>query len=219
MFFQAVARAGVEPESLYLVSGLGCTGRIRNSIRLDGSQVVDTLSVVHAAMTSKAARGKRVVVFLNDADFIAHGVDGFVEAARSGSDMLVVYVNSLIYSIAHYTAASLPPAGVSAYGSREMPFNIPMLAMSCGAHYVARWTPVHAKRLSFSLADALRKRRLSVVEVISPCLMYYAGRCEIRDSVDRARYMERVVLNHQETMENLDLRRSGKIVVGIFKNS
>jgi len=202
-----------------VVNGLGCTGRIKDVIRLEGAQVVGALSVEHAAQVEREAREKRVVVFLNDADFIAHGVDRFVETARAGSDMLVVYINSLIYSIAQSTVASLPPAGVSVYESREMPFNIPFLAMSCGAQYIARWTSVHVKRLIFSMADALKMQKFSVVEAISPCLMYYARQCDIKDSVDRARHMARVVLNHQEPMENLDLRRGSEIVVGVFKNS
>jgi 2-oxoglutarate ferredoxin oxidoreductase subunit beta len=181
--------------------------------------MTEVLSVEHAAVEKKSSPEKQIVVFLNDADLIVHGVDGFVETARAVPDILVIYINSLIYSIAQCVPISQPAAGYSVYESRELPYNIPYLAMSCGARYVARWTSLHTRRLTFSIADALRTQRFSVIEVISPCLMYYAKHHRVNTSLERAKHMSRSVLNHSETVENLDLRRSYDIIIGIFENS
>jgi 2-oxoglutarate ferredoxin oxidoreductase subunit beta len=216
VFLQSVARAKIDPRELFLVAGMGCTGRIVDSIELDGSRVVDGLSFEYATRYKQDHPEKRVVVFLNDADFIAYGVDGFVESARKGYDVLVIYVNSFVYPIVQYEIAGSPTPGQSVYESREFPFNMPHLARACGAHHIARWTTVHSKRLSFSIADALKLRKFSVIEVIAPCLMYCVKHYRIRESLDRNELIGRARLDHDEATENLDIRRGDEIIVGKF---
>ena len=52
----------------------------------------------------------------------------------------------------------------------------PYLAESCGAVYVARWTSLHIRRATKSIAEALVKPGFSFIEVISPCPTLYARR-------------------------------------------
>ncbi len=61
--------------------------------------------------------------------------------------MTVICVNNLTYGM---TGGQLTPttpeeaiASTSPYGNFEQPFNLPYLAESCGAVYVARWTTYH----------------------------------------------------------------------------
>lgn len=187
------------------------------SISLQGVQANDVLSIERASVERKSSPEKQIVVFLNDADLIAHGVDGFIEAARAVPDILVIYVNSLVYPIAQCMPAQRQK-GYAVYESRELPYNIPHLAISSGAHYVARWTSLHTRRLTFSIADALRIKKFSVIEVISPCLMYYAKYHRVSTSLERTAHLARSVLKHNEVMENLDLRQGDDIVIGIFEN-
>lgn len=216
VFLQSVARAQFDPRELFLVAGLGCTGRIVDSLNLEGRKVVDRLSFEYATRFKKANPARKVVVFLNDADFITYGVDRFVESARDGSDILIIYVNSFIYPVVQYEIAEPPPVDISIYESREFPFNIPHLALSCGAHYIARWTTVHTKRLSFSIADALQLQKFSIIEVIAPCLMYCTKHHRIKESLERAEHIGRAKLNHDEATENLDTRRGDEIIIGKF---
>jgi 2-oxoglutarate ferredoxin oxidoreductase subunit beta len=218
VFFQSVARAQLDPKELFLISGFGCAGRIIDAVKTDGIKMVTELPFSYATRYKADNQARRVVVFLSDADFIAFGTDGFVETARGDCDILVVYINSMTYRIVQCDIATLPAAGVSIYESRELPFNIPFLAQSCGARYVARWTSVDTKRLYLALSDALKQPGLSVIEVIAPCLMYYAKYDKIKESLDRAQQAGRVVLNHDALTEELDLRRDGEIVVGRFGN-
>jgi 2-oxoglutarate ferredoxin oxidoreductase subunit beta len=217
VFFQSIVRARVEPRDLYVVCGLGCSGRITASINLDGIKVGDEHPFEYAVRYKRDNAMRRVVIFLSDADFITYGVDDFIEATRPKPDILVIYINNLIYPIVYYEIAKLPPGGPSVYESREMPFNIPHLALSCGADRIARWTSIHTKRLTFNVSDALKQQGFSVVEVIAPCLMYCTKEHKIKESLDRGRYVGRAVLNHEERIENLDLRRKD-IIIGRFKN-
>lgn len=187
-------------------------------LALDGAQAVGSFPVEHALRVAERARDKRLVVFLNDADLLVHGTDHFIEAARAVPDMLILYINTMVYPVVHAAAASCPPAPDAAYASTEIAFNIPYLALSCGAGYIARWTSLHTRRLVFSIADALNAVRLSVIEVLAPCLMYYAKYLSIKTSVDRPRHLAGVALDHGAALQDLDLRRNDAMIVGIFKD-
>ncbi|MBE0432763.1 hypothetical protein IBX73_04765 [candidate division WOR-3 bacterium] len=186
-------------------------------MELNGAQAVESFPVEHALRAAEHAPGKRVVVFVNDADLLVHGADRFIETARTRPDMLVVYVNTMVYPVVHSPTVPAPPDRTAAYGSGEIPFNIPCLAASCGAYYIARWTSLHTRRLAFSIVEALSDKRFSVIEVIAPCLMYYAKYLPIKTSIDRPKHMARVVLDHGAPVNDLDLRRNSSIVVGIFR--
>ncbi len=56
-----------------------------------------------------------------------------------------------------------------------------------------------------------------MIEVISPCLMYYASDGKIGEKVDRMNlYHTRSVIKNGEPTENLDIRSQDKIIVGKF---
>jgi 2-oxoglutarate ferredoxin oxidoreductase subunit gamma len=59
------------------------------------------------------------------------------------------------------------------YGNFEYPFNLPYLAAAGGASYVARWTVLHARRLTWTLRDAMQHPGFSFVEIIAPCSTAY----------------------------------------------
>lgn len=217
-FLHAVERSAVDPKDLYVLSGMGCTGRIKDVLKLTHEPVTDSLPVERAKHSDIRTGDRRAVVFQTDADLICHGVDGFADAARAGCDALVIHVSSLVYEIASPLALSSGRTSAPSLGSREAPFNIPLLAMSCGARYVARWTPIHARRLALSIAGCLTERAFSVIEVVAPCLMYYSRLHQAGTVVDRAVHMERVLLDHDAHPGELDLRREHEIVVGIFRD-
>jgi 2-oxoglutarate ferredoxin oxidoreductase subunit gamma len=60
------------------------------------------------------------------------------------------------------------------YGNFEYPFNMPYLAAASGASFVARWTVLHARRLEWTLREAMEHPGFSFVEVIAPCSTAYA---------------------------------------------
>ncbi len=60
------------------------------------------------------------------------------------------------------------------YGNFEYPFNLPYLAAASGASFVARWTVLHARRLEWTLREAMEHPGFSFVEIIAPCSTAYA---------------------------------------------
>ncbi|MBI4722998.1 MAG: hypothetical protein HY769_08420 [Candidatus Stahlbacteria bacterium] len=69
----------------------------------------------------------------------------------------------------------------------------------------------------FSITDALHKPGFSLIEVISPCLIYYANEDKVGEPIDRMRYFHNhTVIKHNEPTENWDIRRQDKIIIGKF---
>jgi pyruvate/2-oxoacid:ferredoxin oxidoreductase beta subunit len=94
------------------------------------------------------------------------------------------------------------------------------MAASIGAEYVARWTPLRIGWMIHSLANALSLKGLSIVELISPCLIYDALKGDILDPVDRMKfYNDQSEIRFTAPTPDLDLRGGNKIIEGEFVQS
>ena len=98
-----------------------------------------------------------------------------------------------------------------------MPFNLPLLAASCGAVYVARWTALHIRRLAKSMTEALQKPGFSFVEIIAPCSTLYARRNRLGTGLDLMKfYHDNSEIRHGAPLESLNIEFQKKIIVGKF---
>ena len=220
-FAVALEKANIDLNNVVIVSGIGCTGRVAGYVKLDSFHTTHGRAIAFATGIKVAKPNMKVVVFSGDGDLIAIGGNHFIHAARRNIDMLVICVNNFIYAMTGGQVAPTTPltayATTSPFGCVEPPFNIPYLADSSGAVYVARWTALHVRRLTNSFVEALNKKGLSVVEVISPCAQYYSRINRLGDGLDMMRfYHKNSEIRHGEDTKNLDIGYQQKIIVGKF---
>ena len=277
VFTQAVNRAEIPPDEICLLStGIGCTGKVTDYLTLHSDEPNGGRIIDHAMQLTSNNPDLKIVLFLDDADYIVEGVETFVQAGDKGMDICIIYVNTYLNRIfrehkiskrkleeeskpgkrfasrlhipylakfrdALHVAGRIPhqckrlleplmhprhqhKTSNGTHGEVnklekhfQSPFNVPHLAKLCGAQNVARWTAHHPNRLLESLMHALRQRSYSVIEVISPCLMYHINVGMTGKSIDRRKmYQDRTVINNNEPTENLDLRLQENIIVGEF---
>jgi Pyruvate/2-oxoacid:ferredoxin oxidoreductase gamma subunit len=118
------------------------------------------------------------VVISGDGDIAGIGGNHFIHAARRNLDIAVICVNNFNYGMTGGQVGPTTPhdarAVTTQYGNFEYPFNLPYLAAASGASFVARWTVLHARRLEWTLREALEHPGFSFVEVIAPCSTAYA---------------------------------------------
>ena len=223
VFLHALIDSDVDPENILVLStGIGCTSKVLDYINLPSQLVLDESPVNIAIKLMLEDPKKKVVLFLDDADFIALGVEPFVQAGVKGADLLIVYFNNHVYRIfsEHRNLKHRSLHGMQMDRRSESPFNIPKMAQICGAAFIARWTPHHPRRLMDSIKTAFLQQALSVIEVISPCLMYYPNIGQIGERIDRSElYRDYTVIRNDEPTDHLDLRTQEKIVIGEFKHS
>lgn len=220
-FAGALEKAKIDLNKVVVVSGIGCTGRVAGYMRLDSFHTTHGRPIAFATGIKLANPELKVVVISGDGDLIAIGGNHFIHAARRNIDMLVICVNNFIYAMTGGQVAPTTPLGAysttSPYGCVEEPFNIPYIADSSGAVYVARYTVLDVRRLTNSIAEALNKKGFSVVEAISPCAQYYARINRLGESIDMLRfYHDNSEIRHGEDTKNLDLGFQTKIIVGKF---
>jgi 2-oxoglutarate ferredoxin oxidoreductase subunit beta len=165
-------------DKVAVVSGIGCTGRIAGYIRLDSFHTTHGRAIPFATGLKLANPDLKVVVISGDGDIAGIGGNHFIHAARRNLDITVICVNNFNYGMTGGQVGPTTPhdarAVTTQYGNFEYPFNLPYLAAASGASYVARWTVLHARRLEWSLREALQHPGFSFVEVIAPCSTAYA---------------------------------------------
>ena len=220
-FTRAIDESGIPMDRLAVVSGIGCTGRVAGYMHVDSFHTTHGRAIPFATGLKLAAPDMKVVVYSGDGDLFAIGGNHFIHAARRNLDMTVICVNNLTYGM---TGGQLTPttpeeaiASTSPYGNFEHPFNLPYLAESCGAVYVARWTTYHVTQMKKAMKDALLKKGFSFVEILSPCPTLYGRRNRIGDSLDEMKtYKARSVIKNGADTKDVDIGMAGPIVVGKF---
>ena len=220
-FTRAIDESGIPMDRLAVVSGIGCTGRVAGYMHVDSFHTTHGRAIPFATGLKLAAPDVKVVVYSGDGDLFAIGGNHFIHAARRNLDMTVICVNNLTYGM---TGGQLTPttpeeaiASTSPYGNFEHPFNLPYLAESCGAVYVARWTTYHVTQMKKAMKEALLKKGFSFVEVISPCPTLYGRRNRIGDSLDEMKtYKTRSQIKNGADTKDVDLGMGGPIIVGKF---
>jgi 2-oxoglutarate ferredoxin oxidoreductase subunit beta len=165
-------------DKVAVVSGIGCTGRIAGYIRLDSFHTTHGRAIPFATGLKLANPELKVAVLSGDGDIAGIGGNHFIHAARRNLDITVICVNNFNYGMTGGQVGPTTPhearAVTSQYGNFEYPFNLPYLAAASGASFVARWTVLHARRLEWTLREALEHAGFSFVEIIAPCSTAYA---------------------------------------------
>ncbi|MFQ6618109.1 MAG: thiamine pyrophosphate-dependent enzyme [Fidelibacterota bacterium] len=220
-FITALEKYEKPLEKVAVVSGIGCSGRIAGYIKLDSFHTTHGRAIPFATGLKLAKPELKVVVFSGDGDLISIGGNHFIHAARRNMDITILCINNFIYAMTGGQVAATTPIEASCttspYGNFEPPFNLPMLAASSGAVYVARWTSLHIRRLTKSISEALNKRGFSFVEIICPCATLYARRNKLGDGLSLMKfYHDNSEIRHGADLSEVDIGFKGKIVVGKF---
>jgi len=222
-FLRAMIRAKKEPNKTVVVSGIGCTGRAAGYVNMDSFHTTHGRAIPFAVGIKFARPELNVVVFSGDGDLFAIGGNHFINAARRNHDILVIAVNNFTYGMTGGQHGPTTPTGAytttTPYGNPDRPFNIPHLAISLGAPYVARWTTYHLMQLQNSIYTALNRKGFRVIEVISQCPTVYGRRNEMKSPLEMIEYFRKFsVRKDGATFDEMELTYNGKIVVGVFRD-
>ncbi len=85
----AIKNTGWDPNSIAMVSGIGCTGRMAGYIRLDSFHTTHGRALPFATGLKLARPQTKVIVVSGDGDLFAIGGNHFIHAARRNMDLTV----------------------------------------------------------------------------------------------------------------------------------
>ncbi len=220
-FARALLQSKLDLKKVAVVSGIGCTGRVAGYVNLDSFHTTHGRAIPFATGLKLADPELTVVVYSGDGDLISIGGNHFIHAARRNLDLKVVCVNNFTYGMTGgQVAPTTPVSAISSttpYGCFEQPFNLPYLAESSGAVYVARWTSYHVRQLTHAMGEAFRKKGFTFIEVLSPCPTLYERRNRLGDGLDMMKYFkEASTIRHGASTKEVGLTFQGPIVLGKF---
>lgn len=216
-FVQAIEKLQIDPKEISVVAGVGCTGKVVEYIRFGSlHEQVDRI-ITYAVNLKRENPEQKVVVFQNNADLlISGGAD--IMAAEKDVGICIIHVNNVIYTVSQHGAVPVTPfVRYTENKDFELPFNVPYFAKVSEAKYIARWTPLHVRRIIHSISTALQSQMFSLIEIISPCAIFDANDDQFSQIVDHMRFChDHCTVDPKTPFADLDIRISKKIIMGTF---
>ncbi len=220
-YVEAILKSGIPEDKHVIVSGIGCAGRAAGYVRIDGYHVLHGRAIPFAVGLKSANPDLEVTVFSGDGDLLSIGGNHFIHAIRRNDDINVILINNFIYGMTggQYSATTVPGAltNTSPYGFIEGAFNVPYLAASLGANFVARWTPLHERELTNAILEMFRVDGFAIVEVVSPCLIF--GELNNIPPLEMMKeFRKRCIIDHDADLSKVGLSLDPKspIILGNF---
>jgi 2-oxoglutarate ferredoxin oxidoreductase subunit beta len=220
-FVEALKKSSLDKNNVAVISGIGCTGRVAGYVKLDSYHTTHGRAIPFATGLKLSNPKLKVVVISGDGDLSGIGGNHFIHAARRNIDLTVVCVNNFIYAMTGGQVAPTTPGpantSTTPFGAFEPPFNLPHLAQSCGAVFVARWTALHVRRMAESIQKALEKPGFSMVEVVTPCSTLYARRNRLGSGLDLMKfYHDNSIIKNGADPKDVGIDFQKPFVVGEF---
>ena len=217
-------KAQVPMAKRVIVGGIGCSSRVVYYAKTDAYHTTHGRAIPFATGVKLSNPDLNVVVFAGDGDLFAIGGNHFIHAARRNMDLLVVCINNFNYGMTGGQGGPTTPPGAlsttTPYGNAERPFNLPDLAASAGATYVARWTTLDVRRLRTTFAEVLGRHGFRFVEVLAPCPISFGKTNKIGTGHEEMEYYQHLEVLKSRVESNQiagsDIILHQPIVVGKF---
>jgi len=217
---RAIDTCGLDKDNTAIVSGIGCASR------LPGYMDYCTLHTAHGRAAAfatgvKMARPEmNVIVVGGDGDGTAIGGNHFIHACRRNIDMTYIILNNNIYGMTGGQFSPCTPTGAkastTAYGNPDPTFDISKLAIGAGASFVARGTAFHAAQIDKLIAEGIKHKGMSVIEILDDCPTTYGRRNKFRSVVDMMKRLKDVAVPVAAAAKMTAEQLEGKILTGIL---
>ncbi len=217
---RAMDTCGLKKNNTAIVSGIGCASR------LPGYMDYNTLHTAHGRAAAFATGVKLakpemdVICCGGDGDGTAIGGNHFIHACRRNIDMTYVLMNNYIYGMTGGQFSPCTPTGHKAsttpYGNPDPIFDISKLAIGSGATFVARTTAFHATQIDKLIAEGIKHKGMSVIEVIDDCPTTYGRRNKFRSVVDMMKRLKEVAVPVAAASKMTAEQLEGKILTGVL---
>jgi len=219
-FVQALDDLQEDLDKLVVVSGIGCIGRTAGYVNADSFHTTHGRPIAFATGVKLANPELEVVIISGDGDLFAIGGNHFIHAARRNLGIKVICANNFNYGMTGGQQGPTTPiealTTTTPYGNIERPFNLVHLAAASGATYVARWTTLHARRLTQSIKRMLEKQGFCFIDAISPCPEIFGRYNKMRSGLEMMDWFKRASVVENFSDPSKAEITPEKIVVGEF---
>lgn len=168
--------AGLDPEELVVVTGIGCHGRLNNYFKAYGFHGLHGRVLPVATGIKLSNPGLHVVGVSGDGDAYSIGMNHFIHALRRNISITYLVVDNRVFALTQGQTSPTSRKGFvsksSPYGSVESPLNGPRLALAAGGTFVARGFSGNPSHLASLIDKGMRHNGFALIEVLSPCVIH-----------------------------------------------
>jgi len=213
----------IEKDKIAMVSGIGCSGRTPGYVDVHSLHTTHGRALPFATGIKLMKPEFSVIVVMGDGDCAAIGGNHFIHAARRNIDITAIVYNNGIYGMTGGQASPTTPCGAYAstapYGQLEEPFDIVELALGSGATYVARSSIDEIPKLDRVIAEGIKHKGFSVIDVITVCPITFGRRNELTENpMINLRYIRDITVPMKKAEKMSEEELKGKWVTGIFRD-
>ncbi|MDR3250427.1 MAG: 2-oxoacid:ferredoxin oxidoreductase subunit beta [Tannerella sp.] len=176
---KAMARLGIPPFQMAVISGIGCSSRMPYYMNTYGFHTIHGRGAAIATGVKTARPDLSVWLVTGDGDCLAIGGNHFIHAVRRNVDLNIVLMNNKIYGLTKGQYSPTSDRGFvsksSPYGTVEDPFVPAELALGARGTFFARALDTDLANLTDILEISARHRGASVTEVLVNCVIFNNG--------------------------------------------
>lgn len=175
--FKAMTSLQLKPHEVVVVSGIGCSSRTPYFMRTYGIHGVHGRPLPIATGVKMANPDLTVFAMGGDGDLMSIGAGHFPHAAARNVDITVVMMDNQTYGLTKAQASPTSAFGhiskSTPYGTVSKPAQPVLLALTYGATFVARGYSAKANDLADLIAEGVRHKGFSFIQVQSPCTEFH----------------------------------------------
>lgn len=204
---RALAALEIPTEQTVAVTGIGCFGKADDYLATHALHGTHGRALAFAGGIKAVRPELTVVALMGDGDASTIGGNHLIHAARRNIDLTAIVSNNKNYGMTGGQCSATTEPGkktsTSPYGSPEGDFDLCALVRAAGGSFIARTTPFHVRAMEKLIAEAIKHRGFSFVEVVSCCPTYYGRYNREGDAVAMVELIKSRAMS-REKYEQLD---------------
>jgi len=169
--------AGVPLENVFALSGIGCSSKEPEMLRVNSYQGQHGRSLPVAVGVAIANPGLKVIDFGGDGDSYAIGMEHFMHSIIRNVNLTLIVMNNQVYGLTKGQASPTAHLGLrtpsTPDGKKGRLVNPLRLAIAAGAAFVGRGCSWQRNELAELITRAINTKGFSLVDVFSPCVTYH----------------------------------------------
>ncbi len=173
---KAFTELGLFPHEILIVFGIGCSGNGNNFIKAYAYHALHGMALPIATGAHLTNHTLKVIAMTGDGDGVGIGGNHFLHTCRRNLDITHIMHDNRIYGLttgqASPTSSKEFKTKSTPFGVLEQPINPVMLALACGATFVARGYSAEPEQLKNIFIKAFMHKGFSFIDVLQPCVTF-----------------------------------------------
>jgi pyruvate/2-oxoacid:ferredoxin oxidoreductase beta subunit len=169
--------AGVPLENIFALSGIGCSSKEPEMLKVNAYQGQHGRSLPVAIGVAIANPGLKVLDFGGDGDTYAIGMEHFMHSIIRNVNVTLIIMNNQVYGLTKGQASPTAHTGLrtpsTPAGKKGRSVNPLRMAIAGGAAFVGRGVSWQRNELADLMIRAINTDGFSLVDVFSPCVTYH----------------------------------------------